>query len=139
MAAELLPDYAEGVWVADLAGLSDLGLVPHTVAAAVAVSEQPGRPLTDTLETSLWGTLGARSPLSGVSGVLLSLRSLGFVGFLRLSRLGGLWEIVIGYIRNARAGSSNLPAGSIFSIVFRRPTRLRNISLGHPWGTPATV
>jgi len=53
VAAELLPDYAEGVWVADLAALSDPALVPHTVAAALAVSEQPGRPLTDALIDTL--------------------------------------------------------------------------------------
>ena len=53
VAAELLPDYAEGVWVADLAALSDPALVPHTVAAALAVPEQPGRPLTDTLIDAL--------------------------------------------------------------------------------------
>ena len=53
VAAELLPDYAEGAWIADLAALSDPALVPHTVASALDVPEQPGRPLTDTLVDTL--------------------------------------------------------------------------------------
>jgi predicted ATPase/class 3 adenylate cyclase len=50
---DLLELYADGVWFADLAALADPGLVPQTVASALRVREQPGRPLTETLVDSL--------------------------------------------------------------------------------------
>jgi predicted ATPase/class 3 adenylate cyclase len=49
VAADLLEAYAEGVWLVELAALADPTLVPQTVAAALGVREQPGRPLTETL------------------------------------------------------------------------------------------
>jgi predicted ATPase/class 3 adenylate cyclase len=53
VAAELLPGYAEGVWLAELAPLADPAFVPQTVAAALVVKEQPGTPLTQTLVEAL--------------------------------------------------------------------------------------
>jgi len=53
VAADLIEQYADGVWGAELAALSDPGLVPKAVATALAVPEQPGRPLTETLKDSL--------------------------------------------------------------------------------------
>jgi hypothetical protein len=41
--------YTDGVWLTELAPLSDPALVPKAVAQAVGVREQPGRPLTETL------------------------------------------------------------------------------------------
>jgi predicted ATPase len=38
VARERLPDYADGVWVAELAPLSDPGLVPVTVAVALGLT-----------------------------------------------------------------------------------------------------
>jgi non-specific serine/threonine protein kinase len=49
VAAEALEDFADGVWLIDLALRADPALVPQTVAAVLSVSEQLGRPLTDTL------------------------------------------------------------------------------------------
>ena len=46
MHASLFPD---GVWLVELAPLSDPALVPQAVASAVDVSEQSGRPLLETL------------------------------------------------------------------------------------------
>src|SRR5207237_6963197 len=40
-AADLLDDYAEGVWVIELAPLAEPELVPHAVATAVGVREEP--------------------------------------------------------------------------------------------------
>jgi predicted ATPase len=53
VAADLVDQYPDGVWVAELAALSDPGLVPKTVATALDIPEQPGRLLTDTLKDSL--------------------------------------------------------------------------------------
>lgn len=47
--AELLDEYEDGVWLIDLAPLVDADLVPAAVAAALSVSEIPGRPLLETL------------------------------------------------------------------------------------------
>jgi predicted ATPase len=53
VAASLLDDYADGVWAVELAPLGDEALVPGAVAAALAIREVPGQPLTDTLATAL--------------------------------------------------------------------------------------
>jgi non-specific serine/threonine protein kinase len=41
--------YADGVWYSALASLTDPALVPEAVASVLALPEQPGRRLTDTL------------------------------------------------------------------------------------------
>src|SRR5262245_34644280 len=48
-AAEALDDYPDGVWLAELAPLSDPRLVPQAAAAALGVPEQPGQPMLRTL------------------------------------------------------------------------------------------
>jgi predicted ATPase/class 3 adenylate cyclase len=53
VAADLLSEYADGVWLVELAPLSDVALVPQTVAAALAVREEPGKPIGDTLVEAL--------------------------------------------------------------------------------------
>lgn len=53
VAAELCADYADGVWITDLAALSDPAFVPHNVALALSVPEQPGRQLVDSLVDAL--------------------------------------------------------------------------------------
>ncbi len=45
--------YPDGVWLVELAAVSDPRLVPQTVAAVLSVREQPGRPFIDTLSTTL--------------------------------------------------------------------------------------
>src|SRR5262249_41728405 len=49
VAADLLDEYAEGVWLVELAALADPALVPQTVASTLGVREEPGRALTETL------------------------------------------------------------------------------------------
>ncbi len=53
LAAELVEAYPDGVWLVDLASLTDPALVPQTVAAALGVREVPGRFLTLTLSEHL--------------------------------------------------------------------------------------
>ena len=48
-AAGLLDQYAHGVWLVELAALSDPALVPKAVALALGVGEESGRPLVETL------------------------------------------------------------------------------------------
>ena len=47
--ADLLDRYGDGVWLADLAPLTDAPLVPQAVASALGLRDEPGRPLTQTL------------------------------------------------------------------------------------------
>jgi predicted ATPase/class 3 adenylate cyclase/Tfp pilus assembly protein PilF len=49
VAADVLEGYTDGVWLAELAALSDPAPVPQTVAAALGVREVPGRPMLETL------------------------------------------------------------------------------------------
>ncbi len=49
VAAELLEQYPDGVWVIELAALSDHTLVPNAVMSTLNIPEQRGRPLTETL------------------------------------------------------------------------------------------
>jgi predicted ATPase/DNA-binding SARP family transcriptional activator/DNA-binding CsgD family transcriptional regulator/Tfp pilus assembly protein PilF len=52
VARDLVGAYPDGVWLVELAGISEKELVPQSVAEALGVQEQPGRPLTDTLVES---------------------------------------------------------------------------------------
>ena len=47
--ADLLEEFPDGVWMVELAALSDPSLVPQEVASALDVREVPGSPLVDTL------------------------------------------------------------------------------------------
>jgi predicted ATPase/DNA-binding winged helix-turn-helix (wHTH) protein len=51
--AQMLDEFADGVWLAELANLSDPALVPQAVASALGIAEQPGRSITDTLRSYL--------------------------------------------------------------------------------------
>jgi predicted ATPase/class 3 adenylate cyclase len=53
VAADLLDAFEDGVWLVELAPLSDPALVPQAVATALHVREQPGRALADTLTDHL--------------------------------------------------------------------------------------
>lgn len=48
-----LEDFAQGVWLVELAPLSQSSLVPQTVAMAVGVRDIPGRPMRETLVEAL--------------------------------------------------------------------------------------
>ena len=49
VARGLIEAYPEGVWLVELAPLSEEVLVPKAVADALGVSERPREPLSDTL------------------------------------------------------------------------------------------
>jgi predicted ATPase len=49
VARDLIGAYPDGVWVVELAPLSEGTLVPQAVARALGVKERPGEPLSDTL------------------------------------------------------------------------------------------
>jgi predicted ATPase/DNA-binding SARP family transcriptional activator/DNA-binding CsgD family transcriptional regulator len=49
VARDLLGAYPDGVWLVELAGLSEGDLVPQAVAAALGVKERPGQPFPVTL------------------------------------------------------------------------------------------
>jgi len=48
-AEEMVDQFRDGVWLVELAPLTDPGLIAERVAAALNVQEQPGRPMLDTL------------------------------------------------------------------------------------------
>ena len=52
-ANELLRRFEDGVWMVELAPLSDPSLVPQAVGSVLGVREQPGRPLLETLSDHL--------------------------------------------------------------------------------------
>ena len=47
--ADRIDDYADGVWLAELAPLTDPGLVTHAAATVLGITEEPGVPLITTL------------------------------------------------------------------------------------------
>jgi len=53
VAKDLIGAYPDGVWLVELAPLSEGALVPQAVAKAVKVAEQPGRELTEALVDDL--------------------------------------------------------------------------------------
>ena len=56
VAARLLPDFPDGVWLVEMAHLTEPGHAPRAVAAVLGIREQPDQPLLTTLVT----TLGSR-------------------------------------------------------------------------------
>lgn len=54
VANELLGEYEDGLWMTELASLSDETLVPQTIAAHLNVREQSGQSLIDTLANHLF-------------------------------------------------------------------------------------
>ena len=48
-AAELLPEFEDGAWFAELAPLTDPVFVPQALASMLGVPEQPGQPLTGAI------------------------------------------------------------------------------------------
>jgi len=55
LAARLIADFEDGVWLVELGDLSDGAFVLHSIASAVAVGEQPGRELLASLTDHLAG------------------------------------------------------------------------------------
>jgi predicted ATPase/DNA-binding SARP family transcriptional activator len=53
VAGGLLESYPDGVWLVELAALSDATLVPQAVASALGVRDQPGRSFLETLSSYL--------------------------------------------------------------------------------------
>src|SRR3990170_8865003 len=53
IAADMLDEFADGVWLAELASLTDPALVPQAFAAVLGVREQVARPLAETLSDYL--------------------------------------------------------------------------------------
>jgi len=53
VARDLVGAYPDGVWLVELASLSDPTLIAQAVAQAVSVREQPGRALLETLKDTL--------------------------------------------------------------------------------------
>src|SRR5579871_3380539 len=53
VAAEALEQFPEGVWLVELAALSDPALVPHTVASILRIREQAGKTLIHSLVETL--------------------------------------------------------------------------------------
>ncbi len=52
---ELLPDFPQGVWLIELAPVADPALVPQTMATALGLHEESGRPISATLIDYLRG------------------------------------------------------------------------------------
>jgi predicted ATPase/DNA-binding SARP family transcriptional activator len=55
VAVELVEEYADGIWLVELAALSDPSLLAQTVASALGVREEAGRSLTEALTDTLRG------------------------------------------------------------------------------------
>ena len=51
--AELLESYPDGVWLVELAEITDASLLPQAVATVLGLREEPGRTLRDTLRDYL--------------------------------------------------------------------------------------
>lgn len=53
VAADMLDGSGDGVWLVELAPLTDPGLVPSTVASVLGLKEEPGKPILQTLTEHL--------------------------------------------------------------------------------------
>ena len=55
VARDLIGSHQDGVWLVELASLSERSLVPQQVANVLGVQEHPGQALVDTLAEALAG------------------------------------------------------------------------------------
>jgi predicted ATPase/class 3 adenylate cyclase len=55
VAAELVPDFGDGVWLVELAPVGDPDAVPDAVATALGITQQPGRTVTESVAEALAG------------------------------------------------------------------------------------
>lgn len=53
VAAGLLSEHVDGVWLVELAPVADVQLLPRAIASALGVREEPGRPLAASLADAL--------------------------------------------------------------------------------------
>ncbi len=53
VARNLLERFTDGAWIVELAALSDPSLVPQSVAVALGLREEPGRPIAETIAEHL--------------------------------------------------------------------------------------
>ncbi|HEY3248822.1 MAG TPA: tetratricopeptide repeat protein [bacterium] len=53
VAAEVVDEFPDGVWLVELASLANPGLVPQAVATVLGIREEPGRPLQTTLAAAV--------------------------------------------------------------------------------------
>ncbi|MGQ0548125.1 MAG: hypothetical protein ACT4PY_00420 [Armatimonadota bacterium] len=53
VAADVLDRFKDGIWLVELAPLSDHSLVPQSVSTVLGVREQPGRPILETISEFL--------------------------------------------------------------------------------------
>ena len=53
VAAGLLQDFPDGVWLVELAGLPDPALLPQAIASALGLRDPPDRPLLESLQAHL--------------------------------------------------------------------------------------
>jgi predicted ATPase len=57
VAARLADEFPDGVWVFELAAVSDPAAVPDAVAALLGISQQPGMSVSESLAAALEGTI----------------------------------------------------------------------------------
>ena len=55
VAARLAPSFPDGVWVFELAAVTDPAAVPDAVAAVLGITQQPGKTVSDSVATALEG------------------------------------------------------------------------------------
>ena len=55
VAAELVPEFADGVWLVELAPVGDPAAVPDAVATELGITQQPGTSVTDHIADTLAG------------------------------------------------------------------------------------
>ena len=55
VAAELVPDFPDGVWLIEFAPVGDPAAVPDTMASALGIVQQPGKSVTESVAEALAG------------------------------------------------------------------------------------
>ncbi len=61
VAARLVPDFPDGVWVIELAPVADPAAVPEAVAAVLGINQQPGLSISDSVAAALESRSGCWS------------------------------------------------------------------------------
>jgi predicted ATPase len=123
-ADELVETFEDGVWLVDLAPLSDPSLVPQAIASAPGVREQPGRSLTETLSDYL----ASRKVLLVLDNCEHLIESCAELAEFLLRSCPGLWVLATSREALGIAGEVAWPVPSLSLPDLRRVPNIDSLS-----------
>ena len=68
VAARLADEFPDGVWVFELAAVTDPASVPDAVAAVLGITQQPGKTVSESVLSTVLDLMGRYEPAATIAG-----------------------------------------------------------------------